>query len=173
MIEFRTFFSKTFSSGIITGKKLAVTVRKVSNKLRFILSLIRVEKDTVGISCSRHKILKNIRNHSIFGVNFKTNVFLRDLQTMWTKNCEYICSCLRWLSVHIRSVDINILFFVLFRFKMTIRPAYRPKIVKKRTKRFIRHQSDRYAKLAVSTGHFRYYLHDLNLTSIWITAKLA
>lgn len=33
---------------------------------------------------------------------------------------------------------------------MTIRPAYRPKIVKKRTKRFIRHQSDRYAKLAVS-----------------------
>lgn len=35
-------------------------------------------------------------------------------------------------------------------FKMTIRPAYRPKIVKKRTKKFIRHQSDRYAKLSVS-----------------------
>ena len=33
---------------------------------------------------------------------------------------------------------------------MTIRPAYRPKIVKKRTKHFIRHQSDRYAKLSVS-----------------------
>lgn len=33
---------------------------------------------------------------------------------------------------------------------MTIRPAYRPKIVKKRTKKFIRHQSDRYAKLSVS-----------------------
>ncbi|KAH8338340.1 hypothetical protein KR059_000176, partial [Drosophila kikkawai] len=32
--------------------------------------------------------------------------------------------------------------------KMTIRPAYRPKIVKKRTKHFIRHQSDRYAKLS-------------------------
>ncbi|XP_031638836.1 60S ribosomal protein L32 [Contarinia nasturtii] len=31
---------------------------------------------------------------------------------------------------------------------MTIRPAYRPKIVKKRTKKFIRHQSDRYAKLS-------------------------
>ena len=33
---------------------------------------------------------------------------------------------------------------------MTIRPAYRPKIVKKRTKRFIRHQSDRYGKLKQS-----------------------
>nr|CAG4647534.1 EOG090X0HTB [Megafenestra aurita] len=30
---------------------------------------------------------------------------------------------------------------------MAIRPASRPKIVKKRTKQFIRHQSDRYAKL--------------------------
>ncbi|CAH1391743.1 unnamed protein product [Nezara viridula] len=30
---------------------------------------------------------------------------------------------------------------------MTIRPSYRPKIVKKRTKKFIRHQSDRYVKL--------------------------
>lgn len=48
---------------------------------------------------------------------------------------------------------------------MTIRPAYRPKIVKKRTKRFIRHQSDRYAKLAVSIpGHTNSYLHDFNLT---------
>lgn len=37
---------------------------------------------------------------------------------------------------------------------MTIRPAYRPTIVKKRTKKFIRHQSDRYAKLSVSV----YYL---------------
>ena len=33
---------------------------------------------------------------------------------------------------------------------MTIRPAYRPKIIKKRTKRFIRHQSDRYVKLTRS-----------------------
>lgn len=56
---------------------------------------------------------------------------------------------------------------------MTIRPAYRPKIVKKRTKRFIRHQSDRYAKLAVSNKRLRYYLHDLNLTFISILAKLA
>jgi large subunit ribosomal protein L32e len=32
----------------------------------------------------------------------------------------------------------------------TIKPAYRPKIVKKRLKKFIRHQSDRYDKLAVS-----------------------
>ncbi|KYQ53551.1 60S ribosomal protein L32, partial [Trachymyrmex zeteki] len=31
--------------------------------------------------------------------------------------------------------------------KMSIRPVYRPKIVKKRTKKFIRHQSDRYNKL--------------------------
>ncbi|KAG6459968.1 hypothetical protein O3G_MSEX011690 [Manduca sexta] len=30
---------------------------------------------------------------------------------------------------------------------MAIRPVYRPTIVKKRTKRFIRHQSDRYDKL--------------------------
>ncbi|XP_063234511.1 large ribosomal subunit protein eL32 [Bacillus rossius redtenbacheri] len=30
---------------------------------------------------------------------------------------------------------------------MTIRPVYRPEIVKKRTKRFIRHQSDRYKKI--------------------------
>nr|BAU88429.1 ribosomal protein L32 [Plautia stali] len=30
---------------------------------------------------------------------------------------------------------------------MTIRPSYRPKILKKRTKKFIRHQSDRYVKL--------------------------
>merc|ERR1712071_626139 len=31
--------------------------------------------------------------------------------------------------------------------KMAIRPVSRPKIVKKRTKQFIRHQSDRYDKL--------------------------
>jgi len=30
---------------------------------------------------------------------------------------------------------------------MSIRPVYRPTIVKKRTKKFIRHQSDRYVKL--------------------------
>ncbi|KAK5638378.1 hypothetical protein RI129_012673 [Pyrocoelia pectoralis] len=30
---------------------------------------------------------------------------------------------------------------------MSIRPVVRPKIVKKRTKRFVRHQSDRYCKL--------------------------
>lgn len=32
---------------------------------------------------------------------------------------------------------------------MAIRPTSRPKIVKKRTKQFIRHQSDRYDKLKV------------------------
>merc|ERR1719411_610619 len=33
---------------------------------------------------------------------------------------------------------------------MALTPASRPKIVKKRTKRFIRHQSDRYVKLSKS-----------------------
>merc|ERR1712088_39096 len=41
------------------------------------------------------------------------------------------------------------LFLLTFRLKdnMAITPASRPKIVKKRTKKFIRHQSDRYDKL--------------------------
>lgn len=34
---------------------------------------------------------------------------------------------------------------------MAIRPVYRPEIIKKRTKKFIRHQSDRYGKLKVSS----------------------
>jgi hypothetical protein len=34
-----------------------------------------------------------------------------------------------------------------FRVNMALTPASRPKIVKKRTKKFIRHQSDRYSKL--------------------------
>lgn len=33
---------------------------------------------------------------------------------------------------------------------MSIKPKYRPQIIKKRTKKFIRHQSDRYDKLKVS-----------------------
>merc|ERR1712149_138270 len=44
----------------------------------------------------------------------------------------------------------NFLFLLTFRLKdnnMAITPASRPKIVKKRTKKFIRHQSDRYDKL--------------------------
>merc|ERR1712184_168636 len=42
------------------------------------------------------------------------------------------------------------LFLILFPLKehiMAITPASRPKIVKKRTKKFIRHQSDRYDKV--------------------------
>ncbi|CAB3381011.1 Hypothetical predicted protein [Cloeon dipterum] len=34
-----------------------------------------------------------------------------------------------------------------FHVKMTIRPAYKPDIIKKRIKKFTRHQSDRYVKL--------------------------
>ena len=34
---------------------------------------------------------------------------------------------------------------------MAIRPALKPKLVKKRTNKFIRHQSDRYVKVKVST----------------------
>lgn len=61
------------------------------------------------------------------------------------------CYC-AWKSIGSARLAKYNRFLVLFcyRFKMTIRPAYRPKIVKKRTKRFIRHQSDRYGKLAVS-----------------------
>lgn len=51
---------------------------------------------------------------------------------------------------------------------MTIRPAYRPKIVKKRTKKFIRHQSDRYAKLSVSV-HFGGIINTMNITSYYMS----
>lgn len=49
---------------------------------------------------------------------------------------------------------------------MAIRPVYRPTIVKKRTKKFIRHQSDRYSKLKVYyiVHYLLYYSLLLNLT---------
>lgn len=43
---------------------------------------------------------------------------------------------------------------------MSIKPKYRPHIIKKRTKKFIRHQSDRYDKLKVSLID-KYLLYNL------------
>lgn len=57
---------------------------------------------------------------------------------------------------------------------MTIKPAYRPTIVKKRTKRFIRHQSDRYAKLKVSfPENLQSEDRLINLSLLFVAAKLA
>lgn len=49
--------------------------------------------------------------------------------------------------------------------EMAIRPVYRPKIVKKRTKRFIRHQSDRYHKLRTNWRKPKGAYFNITLTS--------
>ena len=56
---------------------------------------------------------------------------------------------------------------------MAIRPVSRPKIVKKRTKQFIRHQSDRYDKLKVLAQANCVALLMMDLNSNWLTEKLA
>lgn len=48
---------------------------------------------------------------------------------------------------------------------MSIRPTYRPTIIKKRTKKFIRHQSDRYDKLKVSLTCKLFINNCLNLNN--------
>lgn len=73
-----------------------------------------------------------------------------------------MCIPVIWLSGSGRLREVNIVhlcnrlasFCIVRRAKMTIRPVYRPEIVKKRTKKFIRHQSDRYGKLKVRFGFF-------------------
>lgn len=46
---------------------------------------------------------------------------------------------------------------------MSIKPKYRPHIVKKRTKKFIRHQSDRYDKLKVRVFPVNRYIYAITL----------
>lgn len=45
-------------------------------------------------------------------------------------------------------------FFFVAAIMAALRPLTKPKIVKKRTKKFIRHQSDRYVKIRVRAAMF-------------------
>lgn len=76
--------------------------------------------------------------HCFIFVNGKTNIF-HCLQT--EKNILSLVSCV---------TIINIIVYCLFQIvTMAIRPLVKRTCVKKRTKKFIRHQSDRYLRVKV------------------------